>query len=228
VYLFTNSEGNIILESVKIPESTIERLAIYLRKIEELYDKGYSIISSEKLANVCKVNPAQIRKDLSYFGEFGVRGVGYEISELMREIKRILDTGRVWRLALVGVGNIGSAILRHKNFYKRGYNFIAAFDIDPQKIGREVIQGIKVQPMEELEDTVKRLNIEIGVITTPSTSAREVCRALVNAGIKAILNFSPIFLRSRKGCIVENMDFTIKLDNLAYHLCQLEGKNFSK
>jgi len=82
--------------------------------------------------------------------------------------------------------------------------------------------------MEELEDTIKRLNIEIGVITTPSTSAREVCRALVNAGIKAILNFSPIFLRSRKGCIVENMDFTIKLDNLAYHLCQLEGKNFSK
>ena len=111
-----------------IPDATIERIALYSRPIENLMEKGVKVVSSEKLAEMCRVNPAQVRKDLSYFGEFGVRGVGYDVRDLLLEIKKILVSDREWRLGIVGLGNLGKALVAHENFLKRGYRFVAAFD----------------------------------------------------------------------------------------------------
>ena len=205
-------------KSSKIPDPTIERLALYSRPLEALLDNGTHVISSEKLATLCGVNPAQVRKDLAYFGEFGVRGVGYEVRDLLQEIKRILATDREWRLCIVGMGNLGSALADNENFKKRGYKFVAAFDSDPNKVGTALPCGLIIQSTKEMRESVKELNIEIGIITTPSKEAQRVSDLLIDAGVKAILNFAPTHVRSPKCCEVENVDFTVKLENLVYHL----------
>ncbi|MFH1349964.1 MAG: redox-sensing transcriptional repressor Rex [Pseudomonadota bacterium] len=209
-------------KETKIPDATIERIALYSRPLENLLVKGEMVVSSDKLASLCRVNPAQVRKDLSYFGEFGVRGVGYEIPELLFAIKKILASDREWRLGIVGVGNMGTALVRHENFLKRGYRFIAAFDSDSEKIGKTLLSGLVIQPNSEIKQTTKTLGIEIGVITTPSSQAQAVADILVDAGIRSILNFSPIHIRQPKGCLVENVDFTVKIDNLTYHLSKID------
>ena len=207
-----------MFKETKIPDATIERIALYSRPLENLFENGELVVSSDQLAELCKVNPAQVRKDLSYFGEFGVRGVGYDIHDLLSAIKKILVSDREWTLGLVGLGNLGMAIVRHENFLKRGYRFVAAFDSDPEKIGKKVRPGLIVQPMSEIRETVSGLGIEIGVITTSPSQAQYAADMLIGAGIKSILNFSPIQVRQPDCCTVENVDFTVKLDNLAYHL----------
>ncbi len=202
----------------KIPRPTIERLALYSRPLEAFQESGTPIISSEKIADLCGVNPAQVRKDLAYFGEFGVRGVGYDVKDLLREIKRILATDRTWRLCIVGMGNLGSALALNENFRKRGYHFVAAFDSDPAKAGMKHPCGLKIEPIGKIRDLVKTLKIEIGVITTPPGKAQRVADLLMDAGIRAILNFAPIQIRAPECCVVENVDFTLKLENLVYHL----------
>jgi len=138
----------------KIPMAAIDRLSIYIRALEELQAQGTQVISSERLAKQCSVNPAQIRKDLAYFGEFGVRGVGYRIEDLIKEIKEILGLNRTWNIAMIGVGNLGSALIRHRNFIKHGYVFTAAFDIDRHKIG-------KVKRLHRHPDTNELESVEI-------------------------------------------------------------------
>lgn len=211
-----------MVKNPKIPSATLERISLYLRFLEELKARGDTVVSSMRLATLCRTNSAQVRKDLSYFGEFGVRGIGYDIDELIKNIKRILGADREWRLCIVGIGNLGSALIGNENFRKRGYRFISAFDIDPEKHGKELPNGVKIQPLSELKETVKRDEIQIGLITTPPSEAQKVADILIDAGIGMILNFSPIQLRQRAGCIIENVDFTVKLDNLAYHLKELE------
>ena len=205
----------------KIPEPTIERLPLYSRPLEELLQANIPVVSSETLAKLCGVNPAQVRKDLAHFGEFGVRGVGYEVANLLKEIKKILGTDRKWKLCLVGLGNLGSALFENQNFRRRGYEFVAVFDSDPAKIGRVLDNGVVVQHPRKIEEVVSNLNIEIGVITTPPQEAQRVAEMLFKAGIRAILNFAPIQLRKQACCIVENVDFTVSLENLAYHLAKL-------
>lgn len=202
----------------KIPAASITRLSIYSRYLEALAQEGVKIIASDKLAQKCGINPAQIRKDLAYFGEFGIRGVGYFVKELLFEIKRILGLNKVWKMALVGVGNLGSALLSHQNFAKQGYEFAAVFDVDPAKVGRRLPNGLIIHHLDELERVVKETGVEIGVIATPGSQAQEVAQRLIQAGIRAILNFAPIQLQVPEGLAVENVDFTVKLDNLAYHL----------
>jgi redox-sensing transcriptional repressor len=202
----------------KIPTATITRLSIYSRYLEALVQEGVKIIASDKLAQKCGINPAQIRKDLAYFGEFGIRGVGYFVKELLFEIKRILGLNKAWKMALVGIGNLGSALLAHQNFIRQGYEFAAVFDVDPAKVGRRLPSGQLIHHLDELEKVIKEKDVEIGVIATPGSQAQAVAQRLIQAGIKAILNFAPTQLQVREGMAVENVDFTVKLDNLAYHL----------
>ena len=202
----------------KIPDATIERIALYSRPIEALMQEGVKVVSSEKLAELCRVNPAQVRKDLSYFGEFGVRGVGYDVKDLLVEIKKILVSDREWKLGIVGLGNLGKALVAHENFLKRGYKFVAAFDSDPEKIGKSIPPGLIIHPVTKLKELTYELEIEIGVITTPASRAQAVADLLIDAGIKAILNFSPIQVRKPECCLVQNVDFTVNLDNLAFYL----------
>ena len=202
----------------KIPAATITRLSIYSRYLEALAQEGVKIIASDKLAEKCGVNPAQIRKDLAYFGEFGIRGVGYFVKELLFEIKRILGLNKIWKMALVGIGNLGSALLAHQNFIRQGYEFAAVFDVDPAKVGRRLPSGQIIHHLDELVPVVKEQAIEIGVIATPADRAQDVAQRLIDAGVKAILNFAPTQLQVTEGMSVENVDFTVKLDNLAYHL----------
>ena len=203
---------------LKIPKATITRLSLYCRQLELLEFDGYRMVSSEKLAWLCQVNPAQVRKDLGYFGEFGVRGVGYDTRELKSEIKKILAVNRDWNMGIVGMGNLGSAILQYQNFSTRGFHFIAAFDKDPKKIGQILSSGLEIKDVRELKDTIKKLNIEIGVITTPPSAAQDIADLLSDANVNAILNFSPTQIHVPERCLVENIDFTIKLDILAYKL----------
>jgi len=202
----------------KIPGPTIERLAQYSRPLEVLKESGSPGISSEKLAGLCGVNPAQVRKDLAYFGEFGVRGVGYDVRDLLREIKKILASDREWALCIVGMGNMGSALVENTNFRKRGYRFVAAFDVHPEKIGKTLPCGLTIEPSSRIREVVQELNIEIGIITAPPQEAQRVSDLLMDAGIRAILNFAPIQVRVPDCCEVMNVDFTVKLENLAYHL----------
>jgi len=206
------------MKFAKIPMATINRLSIYLRNLDELMAKDVEVISSERLAKQCGVNPAQIRKDLAYFGEFGVRGVGYRVKDLYSQIKEILGLNRPWNMALFGVGNLGSALIRHANFLKHGYRFVAAFDLDPEKIGKRLPNGLVIEHVDRFEELVKERNVEMGIIAVPPGSAQSVANQLILAGINGILNFSPVQIQVPDCCRVENVDFSIKLDNLAYHI----------
>lgn len=206
----------------KIPGATIERIALYLRPLERMEEKGTLVVSSEKLAKICKVNPAQVRKDLCYFGEFGVRGVGYDVRELLGEIKKILLSDRQWKLGIVGMGNLGMALLHHQNFQKRNFRFVAAFDSDPEKIGEILPTGLIIQPVSRIRELAEELGIEMAILATPATESQGVASLLFEAGVRAILNFSPIQVRKPECCLVVNADFTVNLDNLAYHLSKSE------
>ena len=206
------------MKTGKIPKATITRLSFYYRQLELLEFDGYRMVSSEKLAWLCQVNPAQVRKDLGYFGEFGVRGVGYDVRDLQQDIKKILSVNRNWNMGIVGIGNLGSALLQHQNFPTRGFSFVAAFDSDKNKIGKALSSGLVVKDIRNLKETVKELNIEIGVITTPPSVAQGVADIFSESQVNAILNFSPIQIHVPETCLVENIDFTIKLDILTYKL----------
>ncbi len=205
------------MKSVKIPAIAISRLPVYARKLAILDNEGVEVVSSGRLANICCVNPAQIRKDLAYFGQFGVRGVGYYVRELLFEIRRILGLDKEWRLGLVGVGNLGSALLRHAQFVDRGYNFAAAFERDPKRIGIK-IGDVTVSPFDKLNTLAKKKGVEIGVIATSPQWAQKAVDRLVAVGIRAILNFAPIDLVCPHDVFIEDVDFSLKLDVLCYSL----------
>lgn len=202
---------------MKIPAVAISRLSVYARHLSVLESNGREVISSGRLADLCGVNPAQIRKDLAYFGEFGVRGVGYYVKELLFEIRKILGADKQWRLALVGAGNLGSALLRHMSRADRGYRFIVAFDRNPKRIGQRIGE-VEVKPLDAIDRLIEALDIEIGAIAVGPESAQEVCDRLIRAGIRGILNFAPVQIQCAPHVSVEHVDFTLKLDRLCYRL----------
>ena len=208
--------------SLKVPGPTIERLALYSRPLEVLLENGTLVISSEKFAEICGVNPAQVRKDLAYFGEFGIRGVGYDVKDLLQEIKKILATDREWILCIVGMGNLGNALVENEDFKKRGYKIVASIDSDQKKVGKILPCGLTIEPTTKIRELVQALRIEIGIITTPPHEAQRVADLLMDAGVKAILNFAPIQVRTSECCTVENVDFAVKLENLVYHLGKIK------
>lgn len=207
-----------MVRETKIPNATIERIALYVRPLERLLEEGADVVSSRKLALLCRVRSAQVRKDLSFFGEFGVRGVGYDVRDLIREIQRILGTDRKWRLAIVGLGNMGKALAQDPGFNSRSHRIVAAFDSDPEKIGAEVLPGMAVRPASSIVEACRMEEVHLGVIAVPASQAQSVADKLFEAGVKAILNFSPFQVRKPECCHVENVDFTVSLDNLAYFL----------
>jgi len=202
----------------KIPKASIKRLSLYCRQLELLEFDGYRMVSSEKLAWLCQVNPAQVRKDLGYFGEFGVRGVGYDVRDLKFEIKKILAVNRDWNMGIVGVGNLGTALIRHQNFPVRGFHFVAAFDSDPHKIGKTLSSNLLIRDITDLKETIDDLDIEIGVIATPPSEAQTIADLFLEGNVHALLNFSPTQLRVPDYCMIENIDFSIKLDIITYKL----------
>lgn len=210
------------MKYTKIPEATIRRLSRYSRCLEEMEGMGEKVVSSAQLANKCLVNAAQVRKDLAYFGEFGIRGVGYYVKDLLQDIKRILGLNKEWRMAVIGIGNLGSALLSYKDFLKQNYTIVAAFDIDPPKvIGRvseKVGKPVEILHINRLKEVAKERRIEIGLITTPPSEAQNVANQLVEAEVKGILNFAPVQVTVPDGYMVKDVFFTTILDNLAYLL----------
>jgi len=211
------------VKSPKIPSIAIARLSLYTRNLELLDQKGVEVVSSVRLADICGINPAQIRKDLAYFGQFGVRGVGYYVKELLFEIGKILGLDREWRLCLVGVGNLGWALLRHAQFVNRGYTFVAAFDRKPDRVGKK-IGDVEVAPLEAINRLVKEKGAEVGVIAVVAEFAQEVADMLLRAGVCGILNFAPVQLECPAHVFVENADFSLKLDVLRYRLTSAKSR----
>jgi redox-sensing transcriptional repressor len=200
----------------RIPDETIRRLPVYLRALIYLSEQGKQSISSKDMADFVGVQPWQIRKDFSYFGDFGTRGVGYDAGKLAREIKKILRLNIVREVALIGVGNLGSAVLAYPGFKIYGFDIAAAFDNDPKKIGRK-IGNIVVEAASGLSSLKKR-KINLAIIAVPRAAAQKTADALVKAGIKGILNFSPCYITAPKRIKVITIDIAMDLARLPYYI----------
>jgi redox-sensing transcriptional repressor len=204
------------MKPMKIPEKTVTRLSIYLRCLEELETGGVASVSSRQLAERFGLNSAQVRKDLAYFGQFGVRGLGYYIAELKHNLERILGLKQDWEVALVGVGNLGSALIAYKGFQARGFKIGLAFDADPAKMG-QVVGDVHVTEIGKLVQIVRRKKVKIAVVAVPAAAAQTVADLLVEAGVTAILNFAPAQLTVPDGVKVQNVDLSVLLKTLSYH-----------
>ena len=202
----------------KIPEATVNRLSTYGRILNRIDREGVRVISSAELARRCGLNPAQIRKDLAYFGEFGVRGKGYDVKDLKENLKKILGVTRIWRVALVGAGNLGSALLSYKGFLAHGFTIDAVFDKDPEKVQALKPGSPPVRPMDRLAQVIREMDIRIAIVAVPSENAQGVVGQLVEAGVTGILNFAPIQLTAPPHVRVLNVDLGSELEHLAYHL----------
>ncbi len=199
-----------------IPEATIARLPIYLRALTGLADRGVTSASSEELAGAAGVNSAKLRKDLSYLGTYGTRGVGYEVSYLRYQIAREIGLTQDWNVVIVGIGNLGLALAKYSGFASRGFCVAALIDTDPSRYG-EKVAGLEITPLDQLDRVVAECSISIGVIATPANNAQNVCDRLVAAGVSSILNFAPIVLNVPEGVDVRKVDLSIELQILAYH-----------
>ncbi len=211
------------VKTPKIPRATIQRLSVYLEALNTLAHDGAKVVSSEALARFCNINAPQIRKDLAYFGEFGVRGVGYYVDELSRSISASLGIDHEWRMVLVGIGSMGRSILRHHGMRMHGYRIVGAFDVDPANVG-QIVAEVKVQPLSALKSAEAPFDAEIGVITTRPEHAQQVCDALVAAGINAVLNFTSSRLSVPSHVFVEYVDFLHHLYALSFNLSQNKTK----
>ena len=198
---------------------TIRRLSIYSRCLAQLEEDGVKTVSSQEFAERFHLNSAQVRKDLAYFGEFGIRGIGYYVANLRAELSKILGLDREWRLALVGFGNLGSALFRYRGFARGGFRVAAIVDDDPAKAGR-VVDGLPILPVSELAPAVRQSGIQVGVIAVPADAAQLVADRLVAAGVRAILNFAPVRLTVPRDVRLQNVDLSIELENLSFHLAQ--------
>ncbi len=204
-------------DNKKISESTIHRLSLYYRVLSVLEKENFETVSSKELARREKLTPAQVRKDLSFFGSFGTRGLGYPVDELKKRIANILGLDRVWNVALVGVGNIGSALVGYKEFQKQGFSIKMIFDNDQRKIGSNH-KGIIVSDIQHLEEDLKKNKIDIVVIAVPATVAQYIVDDIVKSGIRAILNFAPINLKVPESVFLRNENMSVELEHLSFSL----------
>jgi len=199
-----------------VPEATVGRLAIYLRALSSLAEKRTATVSSEGLAQAAGVNSAKLRKDLSYLGSYGTRGVGYDVGILVEQISRVLGLTTHRAVALVGVGNLGHALAGYAGFASRGFELAALFDADPAQIGQQ-IGDLTVQNVDTVPDVVRAEGVSIGVIATPAEAAQTVCDQLVAAGVTSILNFAPAVLSVPDGVDVRKVDLAVELQILSFH-----------
>ncbi len=201
----------------EIPRKTIYRLSIYLRCLQRLKGNAIRTVSSDALAKAAGVKPTQLRKDLTYFGQFGTRGLGYDVEQLAAMISDLLGTKRLQPVVLIGVGNLGLALLSYRGFEQEGFEIVAAFDIRADRLRvRNAKQPL--HPMERLEEVVRERAVRMAILTVPATAAQEVTNRLVACGIAGILNFSPIVLQVPEEVTVNNVNLAIELENLSYFI----------
>jgi redox-sensing transcriptional repressor len=199
-----------------IPEATVARLPIYLRALTQLADAGISSVSSEELAHAAGVNSAKLRKDLSHLGSYGVRGVGYDVDHLLRQMSRELGLTHDWPVAIVGMGNLGQALAGYGGFGTRGFRVVALFDVAPEVVGKSVA-GLVVRHLDQLQQAMADTAIAIGVLATPAGPAQDVCDILVAAGVASVLNFAPCVVTVPAGVDLREVDLSTELHILAYH-----------
>jgi redox-sensing transcriptional repressor len=203
--------------SPEIPRKTVYRLSIYLRCLARLKDNKIQTVSSETLAKVAGVKPTQLRKDLTYFGQFGTRGLGYDVAELSKMISDELGTTSLQPVILVGVGHLGLALLSYRGFEKEGFEIVAGFDLDPQRRRDKQISQ-PILKMDDMADFVRDHKIRMAILTVPAVVAQEVANGLVSCGIMGILNFSPLVLNVPEEVMVNNVNLAIELENLSYFI----------
>ncbi len=200
----------------RIPEATVARLPVYLRILLELFDDGTLSVSSEELADLAGVNAAKVRKDLSYLGTYGTRGVGYEVEYLIYQVRRELGLTHDWPVVIVGAGNLGQALAGYGGFSGRGFPVAGIVDVDPAKVGH-AIGGVRVRHLDDLTAIVRADRVSIGVVATPAGAAQEAADRLVKAGVTSILNFAPFVLSVPPGVMVRKVDLAVELQILSYY-----------
>ncbi|NOX97023.1 MAG: redox-sensing transcriptional repressor Rex [Nitrospirae bacterium] len=206
---------------MKLSNVIISRLSIYVRLLSELEERRKETVSSAELAELTGFGDAQIRKDLNLLGQLGISGTGYDVKHLQKVLSRVLGLDRQWKVALVGVGNLGSALLAYPGFKQQGFNIIAVFDNDLRKIGKNW-EGIVVQDVGELVNAVRSAKIRIGIIAVPASEAQRVAASLLKAGVECILNFAPLRIKLPKEINLRNVDLTMELENFS---CFLTNKS---
>jgi redox-sensing transcriptional repressor len=198
-----------------VPKAVVNRLSLYLRELQHLLRVGRETISSTQLGDRLGFTDAQVRKDLAYFGQFGHPGIGYRCDELIKQIKRILGTDRYWPIAIVGVGNLGRALLGYRGFHQQGFAVVAAFEADPSKIGQS-IDGTPVYGIQQIEPIIREKGIRLGVVAVPANSAQAVAETLISAGIEGILNFAPVTINAPDSVRVVAVDLAVELEQLTF------------
>lgn len=205
------------IKAIKIPEATIIRLSVYSRFIDYLVKQGITTVSSGEIAEGVNSSPAQVRKDLAYFGEFGTRGVGYNVQNLHQEILKILGLEQEWKVIIVGAGNLGSALTQYKGFRERGFTIKAIFDNDKNKIGTK-IGNVPIHAITEMKEFISEEKIQMGIIAVPSRYAQDLVNTMVKANIKAIMNFAPCVITVPKEIELRNVDLAVNLEVLTFNL----------
>jgi redox-sensing transcriptional repressor len=199
---------------LQVPKAVVSRLSLYLRELQHLVRDGHETTSSTQLGGKLGFTDAQVRKDLAYFGQFGYPGIGYRCSELIEAIKKILGTNQAWPVAIVGLGNLGRALMGYKGFQHQGFQIVAAFDVDPAKVGQSV-EGIQIFDLADVGRVSKERGIRLAIIAVPGIAAQKVADALVAAGIEGILNFAPVTLNPKQVQTI-GVDLAIELEQLAF------------
>jgi redox-sensing transcriptional repressor len=200
-----------------IPRKTVYRLSLYYRALQRAKANQVDTVSSAALAKAAGVKPTQLRKDLTYFGQFGTRGLGYNVEALSARLMEVLGTAHLQPVILVGAGNLGSALLKYPGFAKEGFDVAAAFDAAPSRLRAKDL-GVRVLPMTRMKDFVRENHVRMAILTVPANVAQEVANDLIEAGILAILNFAPIILQVPDNVVVNNVDLAIELENLSYFI----------
>lgn len=212
------------MKAEKIPEATILRLSVYSRHLQYLEDHGIERVSSQEIADAIDGSSAQVRKDLAYFGEFGTRGVGYDVSQLNRDLRNILGLNQPRTVVIVGAGRLGKALMMYNGFGNRGFEIKGIFDKDMSKVGEQV-GALTVSPMYKLDEFIRNNQIQIGVVTVPGAAAQETVDILVRAGIKAILNFAPKTVMVSEQVKLRNVDLAVNMEVLSFHMAREESED---
>ncbi len=207
--------------TLEIPEVVINRLPVYARALAELAARGETVVSSQALGELLDVTPAQIRKDLSYFGRFGKQGRGYNVNSLLAKLREILGIDRQWRLCLVGVGRLGQAIAEYGGFGPQGFEIVAAFDANPEVVGRKV-GGVTIHHIDELDTFLQSARVDIGIVAVPAAVAQSVVDKLVGAGIRAILNYAPITAHVPRDVTIRHIDPVLAMQSMTFYIKRAE------
>jgi redox-sensing transcriptional repressor len=207
------------IEQHEIPDVVVRRLPIYARTLQYLLSEGAHSVSSQELGERINVTAAQIRKDLSWFGEFGKQGIGYDVEKLLGHINRILGLTRTWHVVLVGLGDLGHAIARYPGFREKGLHIVALFDADPRKVGT-MVDDLAIHDDNELDEIVRREQAKLGIVAVPANRAQEVVDRLVSAGVRGILNYAPVIVQVPEGVWVRHIDPVSLLHSMTYYLAR--------